>query len=340
MWQVYGQDHILRHMEASLKQGRAAHAYLLVGPPHVGKMTLALNLAQGVNCMEGPGEPCGDCVQCTRIARGHHADLRIVGLGRSEEGEPARTVIGIGDVREVLRQVNLKPYEGACTVIIFDRAELMSEDAANALLKTLEEPPPQVLILLLSADAEGILPTVRSRCRRLVLLPVPKAKMVETLVREHHASPEEAERLSRLARGCPGWAITALAEGEEVLDRREAEMDRLTETCASGLNARFNYAGEIATLFSRDRDSAKQQLFLWLRWWRDLLLVKEGGEEYVLNIDRQAELRLQAAQLTSVQIVRFVKRLLETLEALDRNARARLALEMLMLDLPVTTVKI
>jgi DNA polymerase III gamma/tau subunit len=92
-------------------------------------------------------------------------------------------------------------------------------------------------------------------------------------------------------------------------------------------------------LFSKDRDSVKQQLFLWLRWWRDLLLIKEGGEEYVLNIDRQSDLRLQAAQLTSVQIVRFVKRLLETLEALDRNARARLALEMLMLDLPITTVK-
>ncbi len=339
MWQVYGQDHVLRHMEASLKQGRSAHAYLLVGPPQVGKMTLALNLAQGVNCLRGPGEPCGDCVQCTRIARGHHADLRVVGVGRGEEGGPTRTVIRIDDVREVLRQVNLKPYEGACTVIIFDRADLMSEEAANALLKTLEEPPPQVLILLLTADEEGILPTIRSRCRRLVLLPVPKEKMVEALVTEHHTGPEEAERLSRLARGCPGWAITALAEGQEVLERREGELDRLKETCESGLEVRFNYAGELATLFSRDRDSAKQSLFLWLRWWRDLLLIKEGGEDYVLDIDRRADLRLQAAQLTSVQIVRFIKRLLETLEALDRNASARLALEVLMLDLPITTVQ-
>ena len=213
MWEVYGQDHVLRQLEASLKHGQTAHAYLLVGPPHVGKMTLALNLAQGVNCLKGPGEPCGECVQCTRIARGLHADLRVVGLGRGEEGGPTRTVIRIDDVREVLRQVNLKPYEGACTVIIFDRADLLSEEAANALLKTLEEPPPQVLILLLTADEEGILPTVRSRCRRLVLLPVPKEKMVEALVKEHHTGPEEAERLSRLARGCPGWAINALAEG-------------------------------------------------------------------------------------------------------------------------------
>ena len=75
MWQVYGQDHILKQLEPSLKQGRLAHAYLLVGPPHVGKMTLALNLAQSLNCLEGPGIPCGSCVQCVRIARGQHADV-------------------------------------------------------------------------------------------------------------------------------------------------------------------------------------------------------------------------------------------------------------------------
>ena len=340
MWQVYGQDHLLRHMEASLKQGQTAHAYLLVGPPHVGKMTFALNLAQGVNCLKGPGEPCGECVQCIRIAGGLHADLRVVGLGRREEGGPTKTVIEIREVREVLRQVSLKPYEGTCTVIIFDRADLMSEDAANALLKTLEEPPPEVLILLLTADEDRILPTVQSRCRRMVLLPVTKGKMIETLVKEHHTGPEEAERLSRLTRGCPGWAITALAEGAEVLELREAELDRLKETCESGLAARFSYADELATLFSKDRDAAKESLFLWLRWWRDLLLVKEGGEDYLLDIDRQADLRLQAAQLTSVQIVRFIKRLLETLEALDRNASARLALEVLMLDLPITTVRV
>ena len=78
MWQIFGQDHLLAQLEASLKQGRPAHAYLLVGPPHVGKMTLAINLAQAVNCLEGLGPPCGSCTQCTRIVQGHHADIRVV----------------------------------------------------------------------------------------------------------------------------------------------------------------------------------------------------------------------------------------------------------------------
>ena len=334
MWQVYGQDHILGQLEGSLRQGRPAHAYLLVGPSHVGKMTLARNLAQSVNCLHGPGAPCGECDQCVRVARGHHADVRIVAVGRGEPEGPARTVIGIGDVKEVLRQVNLKPFEGACSVVIFDTADLMSEEAANALLKTLEEPPPQVLILLLTANEEAVLPTIRSRCRRLLLLPLPKDAMADRLVRDHQADPEEAERLSRLSRGCLGWAITALEDGDGLLKQREEELDRLNEACRSGLAARFGYANELAALFSKDRGAARESLYLWLRWWRDLLLMKEGGEEYVHNTDRQTELLLQASRLNTAQIVRFVKRLLETLEALDRNASARLALEVLMLDLP------
>ena len=204
MWQVYGQDHVLRQLEASLKQGRQAHAYLLSGPPHVGKMTLAINLAQGVNCLRGPGEPCGECAQCTRISMGQHADVQVVGLAQGESGSPTRTVIGIAEVKEVLARVHLKPFEGASSVIIFDSAELMSEEAANALLKTLEEPPPQVLILLLTADEDSILPTIRSRCRRLSLRPLPKDQLTDVLVAKYQATPEEADLMARLSRGLPG----------------------------------------------------------------------------------------------------------------------------------------
>ena len=319
-----------------MKQGRQAHAYLLAGPPHVGKMTLALDLAQSVNCLQGPGAPCGQCVQCTRIALGQHADVRILALAQGDSGGPSRTVIGIADVKEILRQVHLNPFEGTSSVIIIDSAELMSEEAANALLKTLEEPPPQVLILLLTADEESMLPTIRSRCRRLVLLPLAKDEMVDKLVAEHQASPQEAEMLSRLSRGCLGWAINALEDEGGTREQREEELARLMETCRSGLETRFSYAGELASLFYRDRDAVKQSLYLWLRWWRDLLLIKEGGEEYIHNTDRQTELRLQATQLTTAEIVGFIKILVETLEALDRNASARLALEVLMLGLPTT----
>ena len=133
MWQLYGQDHILSQLEPSLQQGRLAHAYLLVGPPHIGKMSLAIHLAQSVNCLEGSGAPCGTCGQCQRIVRGQHADVRIITVFQPEDSRATRTVIGIGDVREALHQANLKPYEGSCSVLIFDGVEFMSEEAANAM---------------------------------------------------------------------------------------------------------------------------------------------------------------------------------------------------------------
>ena len=339
MWQIYGQDHLLAQLEASLKQGRIAHAYLLVGPPHVGKMTLAINLAQAVNCSEGPGPPCGCCTQCIRITQGLHADLRVISVNMGDNESSNRTVIGIDDIRDVLRQVYLNPYEGAFSVVIIDTAELMSEEAANALLKTLEEPPPQVLILLLTANEEALLPTIRSRCRRLQLLPLRKSHMVERLVSEHQAQPEDAEKLARLSRGCFGWALNALGEESGLLKRREEELDRLIQACQSGLDLRFAFANDLATLYYQDRDAAKESLYQWLRWWRDLLLIKEGGEEYIHNTDRNEQLRLQATQLTTHQIVAFIKRILDTLEALDSNASARLALEVLMLDLPLAEVQ-
>ena len=339
MWQIYGQDHILRQLEPALKTGRLAHAYLLVGPPHIGKMTLALNLAQSVNCLQGSGLPCGSCLQCTPIADGHHADVRIVAVDRSNTEGPTRTVIGINDVKEVLHQVNLKPYEGSWIVIIFDGAESMSEKAANALLKTLEEPPPQVMFLLLTANEDALPSTIRSRCRRLALLPVPMEQMVERLMADHQAQCEEAEGLARLARGCLGWAIAALSD-PQILKQREAELEQLQEVCGAGAGVRFGYAADLAGLFSRDRESAAQTLYLWLGWWHDLLLIKEGAQEFVRNTNQLTELNLQAAQLNTVQTVHFIRRLVQTLEALESNANPRLALEALMLSLPALKAQV
>ena len=392
MWQIYGQDHIIRQLDAGLKTGRLAHAYLLVGPPHVGKMALALNLAQAVNClgsrsgtgieasgiaaseiavveMGGPemdgglfggapdglpavaansapdslsadvpagvpvDAPCGDCIQCRRIAEGLHADLKVIGVGIGEEEGPARRDIRIDQIREIESFLNLTAYEGSYKVVILDGAELLNTAAANALLKTLEEPPVNVLLLLLTSNEDALLSTIKSRCRFLYLKPVAKSELADKLVAGYAAAPEMAEQLARLSRGCLGQAVNALQDGQ-ILEQREADLERLEEVCEGGLDARFNYAAELAARFNRDRDATRELLYLWLRWWRDLLLIKEGAEQYVHNADRIIPLRLQATRLTTAQVVAFIKRLNLTLEALDRNANARLALEVLMLNLP------
>ena len=339
MWTIFGQDHLLKRLEPSLQQQKQSHAYLLSGPPHVGKMALAINLCQAVNCLEASGEPCGSCVQCTRIAEGHHSDIRVLAPGQGEEGRSARTMIGINEIKEALRRVHLNPYEGSTSVVIFDGAEFMSDEGANALLKTLEEPPPQVMFLLLTANEGAVLPTVRSRCQKVTLVPLSKDKMVDRLVNGHQTTPDQAEQLFRLSRGCLGWAIGAL-EDSQVLEQRQADLEKIQETLDAGLETRFTYANEVAALFGSDRDAAKDLLALWLRWWRDLLLIKEGAEDFLHNSDHTDSLKSQASGLSTAEIVQFINRLMQTLSNLDSNVSPRLAMEVLMLNLPIEAGKV
>ena len=350
MWQTVGQDHLLRQLSGSLQSGRVGHAYLLAGPPHVGKMTLALDLAAAVNCAVVSGRqspllladdadadttagPCGQCEPCSRIQRGVHADLRVVSVG----GDPrVPTRISIEQVRDAETFLSVTPVEGGWKVIILDGAETLSAgqgESANALLKTLEEPPEMTLLLLLTGAADAMLPTIRSRCRLLSLRPMPGDALADYLVSRHNAAEEQARWLARLARGCPGWAINALAD-PEVLETRAGELDRIADPAAAPLDQRFSYANTLAGGFSRDRESVRQTLYLWQSWWRDVLLVKEGVAGHVQNTDRRAELEAIAPNVASPAIVDFLKRIQTTLAALDANANPRLALESMMLGAP------
>ena len=332
-WKTLGQDHLIARLQPALEQGRASHAYLLTGPPHVGKLTLAREVAQAVNCLQGPGPPCGVCVQCQRIADGFHADVRVVDFEftRRVEGRDNVTAITINAVRELERTVNLNPFEGSRTVIIIDGAGSMTVDAANALLKTLEEPPPGVLFLLLAEDEDALLSTIRSRCQTLPLLPMSRRDMLDYLTQQRGASDAEADMLYRLSWGCLGWALRAL-DDSQLLEQRQADLERMREAASAGLDARFSYANEVASLFGSNRPAARELLSLWLRWWRDLLLIKEGADQYLHNADHADALRAHAATLATPQIAAFIRRLLDTLAALDANVSPRLAMETLMLN--------
>ena len=249
-----------------------------------------------------------------------------------------QTRISIEQIRDAENFLSVTPVEGGWKVIVIDGAETLSAgqgESANALLKTLEEPPERVLLLLLTTEEQAILPTIRSRCRLLALKPMPGDALAEYLASQRGAEAEHARRLARLARGCPGWAITAL-DDPDVLETRSAELDRIADPDSVPLDQRFSYANTLANGFSRDRESVRQTLYLWQGWWRDLLLVKEGVPGYVQNADRRNELETIAPSVASADIVEFLKRVQTTLAALDANANARLALESMMLGVPAS----
>jgi DNA polymerase-3 subunit delta' len=325
MWQVIGQDKILSLLDYSLKTNAIAHAYLMVGPRHVGKGTLAFNLAQALNC-DGPKPPCSQCHSCQRILERKHADVTPIGLDSKAE-------IGIDDIRVLQRLANLPPYEGKCKVFIINDAEYLSTEAANSLLKILEEPPQRVVWLLLAAEEEHLLPTIISRCQRLELKPVPSEQVQEILINSYNVDANKAKLLTQLCHGRLGWALSVLAN-DAILEQRSQRIAKVVSLLTANLGQRFAYAQELASQFSQNRRAGAEIIEIWLDWWRDLMLIKGGCKEGIINVDYELALEEQARGLNLGEIKGFLASLCLLQEEISKNVNPRLALEWLMLNLP------
>ena len=334
MWHVVGHEAAVALLSKSLERDMLSHAYIFVGPPQVGKTALALNLAQGVNCLATvDAQPCGECGQCQRIAQMRHPDVQIVERDAGATRLGPRTEIGIDQVREVQHAAALRPYEGTCRVFIFQDADAMSAEASNALLKLLEEPPDSVLLVLLTNESESILPTILSRCQRIDLNPLPVDTVAAELQRVADMPFKEAIELAQLSGGRLGWALKA-AQDPEIVSQYIGELERFAALLDAGLEKRFAYAEELASLFSRSREATLEQLQTSIGWWRYLLLMKEAGDDLASSIPTKCAVQLGAQWISTAHAVRAIRRTQETIDCLEANVNPRLALEVLMLSLP------
>jgi DNA polymerase-3 subunit delta' len=328
MWQVVGQDRTVSLLQRSLERETLAHAYLLVGPSNVGKMTLALNLAQALNC-EATERPCGACTSCQKIALAGHADVQVIGLIR--DGNSAE--ISIEQVRDMQHSSNLPPFEGKYKVFIIDGAEFLSIEAANGLLKTLEEPNGNVVFILLTANDRLLPITVVSRCQRLALFPLAAGEVEDALCRRWYIEPQKAKLLARLSHGRLGWAVSA-ASGDGLLEQRAERLNRLISVIDADYEERFTYVTQLVALFRKSREMVQEILDLWLDWWRDLMLVKAGCSDSITNIDSETILVKIAGGYTLARIRTFIGSIQAAGEQLRQNANPQLVLEVLMLNIP------
>ncbi len=331
-WKTHGQEHLTAALDRALLEERLAHAYLLTGLVGVGKATLAIEMAQAVNCVEQQ-RPCGECQQCQRIQRGIHSDVQFVVPTEDERTGRLRTEIGIDQVRAMERSAALGPYEGKYRVFIIEGGERLSTEAANALLKMMEEPPPKVLILLTAVNEEALLPTLLSRCQRLELRRLPEERLADILSLEHGVAPDDASLLARLSGGRLGWAVAA-ATDPKVLEQRQQRLDDVLSAVDGGLERRFQYAQELAFQYGRDRAAVQEALSLWLAWWRDMLMLKEEVAELVAGPDWRESLEARAGRFSAEQVAGVVREVVATQERLEHNAIPRITLDVLMLTLP------
>ena len=331
MWRTAGHDKAIKSLERALAEDRLAHSYLVTGRKRVGKTTLALDMARALNCLSD-ARPCGECGQCGRISSGLHPDVRLIGLETARSGR-LRTLISIDQVREVQRDASLLPYEGRSRVFIFESAEKLSEEAANSLLKTLEEPPESVVIILLASDAGAVLPTILSRCRRVDLRPVPAQTIADFLAESGSTDPDRAREIAGLASGRIGWAIEAAAD-PRLLESISETLDVVEAMLAAPLADRFDYAERLAGRFSADREGVYAELDLWLSWWRDALLAGQRKPELIVNASRADKFASVAENVPAESVTATLNALRRAKFLLERNVTPRLAIESVMLTLP------
>lgn len=320
-WQIIGQDWVVALLRRGLETGRMAHAYLFCGPPQVGKTRLARTLAQALNC-ERPDPPCGRCPSCRKIEQGTHPDVRLIA------GEGAGQSIRIDQVRALQREAVLSPYEGRRRIFVLRRMDLATVEAANCLLKTLEEPPSQVTLMLTAVQTELLPSTVVSRCQRLDLRPVAR-QQIEAALRAQGMPDDKARLLARLSGGRVGWALQAAGD-EAVLEQRRQGLEQLVWLLAADRVDRLEYAHKV----SRDAAACRDLIELWATWWRDLLVLCGQGEDHLLNVDRAGELRSQAGRSSEPLAWSMLIALQATAAQLEANVNTRLAMEGLLLKLP------
>jgi DNA polymerase-3 subunit delta' len=329
-WNMLGHEWAVDMLHQHAARGETRHAYLFCGPPGLGRRTLALRLAQALNCTKtiAAGIPCGTCRDCKQIEAMQHPDLNVIqaldGDGLPKEGGTLK----VDQVREVQRALSLKPYQSKFRVALFLRFQEANDNAANALLKTLEEAPAHAILLLTADTPEQLLPTIVSRCEILRLRPLPVGAIEADLI-ERGMDEERARLLAHISGGRPGYA-RRLMNDATVLEKREERLNDLQTLLPASRVEKFSYADKL----SRDKDTMRQAIFIWLSYWRDVMLRVAQAETPLVNIDRNMEIEFLAGRLNLSTARRVVNDLESALEKMDRNVNTRLLAEVLLLDLP------
>ena len=329
-WNLLGHEWAVDMLRRHVARGDVRHAYLFSGPPGLGRRTLAVRLAQALNCEKpvAPGEPCFNCRTCKQIETMQHPDLTVIQAMDDDGNSKDGGTLKVDQIRELQRTINLKPYQSTYRVAMFLRFQEANDNAANALLKTLEEAPSHAILLLTADTPEQLLPTINSRCEILRLRPLPLETIVVDLL-ERGLDEDRARLLAHISGGRPGFA-RRLVDDSTLLEKREERLNDLQTLLPTSRVEKFSYADKL----SKDKDVMRQTILVWLSYWRDVLLRVAGAETPLINIDRNMEIEFLAGRLDLSAARKVVSDHEGTLEKMDRNVNSRLLAEVLLMDLP------
>jgi len=314
--EIIGHHKQVETLRQGLMKERLHHAYLFVGPDGVGKKTLALALAQALHCGRQKGDFCGRCRNCVAIQNHNHPDVRVI------EPLAGKKEIGIQQVRQVEKELNYRSFSSGRKIAVLDPATLMNWSAQNALLKTLEEPPKNSLLILIAAHSGGLLPTVRSRCLRLPFASLSRHTVAGFLTSKAGKTAEEAEFLAALSQG--SLAAANKIEREGLQEQRRGWMD----TLASLSTGNYRVALEATETLAGSREETLKFLQWAQSWYRDLLThaIMHNPDE-VVNIDMMPQIHQQSNKANMACLLSLLAKTGEAAERIKRNVNRRMVLE-------------
>lgn len=318
--QILGHQKQLAVVRQALNHGRLHHAYLFAGMEGVGKKTIALALAKAIHCSAATGDFCGECVDCMRIQDGNHPDVRVLGplAGKKE--------ISIQQIRELEKELNFRSFSGKKKIAVLDPATLMNLSAQNALLKTLEEPPQESLLILIASNCGALLPTLRSRCLRVTFGPLARELVSGFLISHKGMDGETAEFLGTLSLGSLGMALSMETD---LLETRR-EWIRLLGGLPVG---DYRAASDAAEVLASSKEDTMRFLQWVESWFRDMLAygVTRNPRD-VVNLDMLPQIQQQWATTDVERLFARVAEAKAALEGIQRNLNRRLILEDLLLN--------
>jgi DNA polymerase-3 subunit delta' len=251
-----------------------------------------------------------------------HPDMAVI------QAENEGGVLKVDQVREFKRAVSLKPYQSKYRIALFLRFQEANDSASNALLKTLEEAPAHVILLLTADNPEALLPTIVSRCEVLRLRPIP-LELIEKELEHRGVESTQARMIAHVSGGRPGYAFR-LMEDKRLLEFRQTRLDDLQKLLSGTRVDKFAYAEKLA----KEKDTLRQVLLVWLSFWRDVFLTAAKADAPLANLDRTEEIQRLAGKLSLAEARKTVTSLESALRRLERNVNARLLAEVLLLDWP------
>jgi len=292
-------------LKTHLAQGRLAPAYLLIGPEGVGKRMTAVEMAKALNCEQKDGASCDQCGSCTRMQRRVHPDLYELMV------QGASHTIGIDAVRQVLGRTALRPYMGRFQVVIVDGADRFTEEAANSLLKALEEPPPHTRFFLVTAQPSHCLPTIRSRCSVIRFQRLSDALIKELLEQVNLGDPQMTEAVSRLAQG-------SLSKALELVDQWDTYRTFMAQ-CSSDQPIQW-----LEWTIPNDRDILARWLMGSIIWLRDVAVASVDGNAPLRHVKAAAPIHRHAQRMDRQQCLEAAIQMMELWQSLEHQVSPRL----------------